>query len=75
MARIRMESLEIDDLDPETMALLDLQGALTLKAGMSEWLCGHCEETLLHMASERPNEGIVFRCPHCHGLSRYRKIQ
>ena len=75
MPRIRMESLEIDDLDPARMSLLDLHEVMTLKAGETDWLCGHCEELLLRFASDKPNDGIVFRCPHCHGFSRYRDIQ
>ena len=75
MRRVRMESLQIDDLDPTRMALLDLHAAMTLKAGETDWLCGHCEELLLRAASDRPNHSIAFRCPHCHGFSRYREIQ
>lgn len=49
MPRIRRESLEIDDLDPSRMALLDLLGTITMNVGTTEWICGHCDETLLHL--------------------------
>lgn len=76
MRRIRMESLDIEDIDPTKMAILSLQFApVVINIGDADWVCGHCEETLLQRASEGANEGVVFRCPHCFRFSRFRHVQ
>jgi len=56
--------MDIEDIDPSKMAILSLKFAPTItNTGDTDWLCGHCEETLLHKATDRANEGVVFRCP------------
>lgn len=70
------ESLDIEDIDPATMAIFNLQVAPAVtNTGDPDWLCGHCEETLLHRASDGTNDGVVFRCPHCFRFSRFRQAQ
>lgn len=74
MRRIRMESLDIEDVDPSRMAIISLKFAPTdINIGDADWACGHCDETLLHRARDRANEGVVFRCPHCFRFSRLRQ--
>jgi len=76
MRRIRMEGLDIEDIDPTSMAIFSLKVAPTvINIGDTDWLCGHCDETLLHRASDGANEGVVFRCPHCLRFSRFRCVQ
>ena len=71
MTAVRMESLEIDDIDKRRHVVIDLHESLTLDLGEVDWICGHCEEPLLVHANEYPTENIIFRCPHCHQFSRY----
>ncbi len=72
MRRIRMASIEIDDIDPATMSVLKLQVAPAVSGnGNTDWLCGDCNETLLYGVDGAANASIVFRCPHCFRFSRF----
>ncbi len=76
MRRLRMENVDIEDIDPPKMAILSLKFAPTdINIGDTDWVCGHCDEILLRWASDRANESVVFRCPHCFRFSRFRQVQ
>lgn len=76
MRRIRMERVDIEDIDAATMSILNLRYAPTVtNTGDTDWVCGHCDEILLQLASDSPHAGVVFRCPHCHSYSRLRQVQ
>lgn len=74
MPRIRMESIEAEDIDPSTMSVLKLQVTPAIAGnGDTDWLCGDCNETLLYGVDGAANASIVFRCPHCFRFSRFRR--
>ena len=76
MRRVRMERVEIDDVDVSTMSILNLRYAPTVtNTGDADWACGHCDEILLSRARDTTGEGVVFRCPHCFRFSRFRQAQ
>lgn len=75
MRRIRMERLDIEDLDPSTMSILSLQALPTISnTGDVDWVCGHCDETLIQRASDGIREAIVLRCPRCFRFCRFLQV-
>ena len=71
MRRIRMESLKPDNMGPSQMVPFDHHATMIWKEGTTDCFCGHCEEPLLHNASDRCIDALAFRRPFCCGLSRY----
>lgn len=70
-----MESLEIEDIASWMQILSPKKTPVTIFSGDVDWLCGHCDEMLIHRAGDRVDGWVVLRCPQCHRFSRFRRTQ
>ena len=75
MRRIRMQRLDIEDISPGMQIFSPPVVPLNTATGEVDWLCGHCNEILIHRAGRDTNEWVVLRCPHCLRFSRFREVQ
>ena len=55
-----MERLDIAYI-AHGMAILNPHAPLTTASSEVDWLCGHCDEVLIHRKGDTPNDWVVPR--------------